>query len=147
MYSIPESLNLDTVQSIVDTMYKLISGRTGEPRDWETWKKLHVPDARLIPIENGPDGSRIARVLKPDEFAASRSIFFEQHDFFERETAREERRFGQLAHVWSSYEASHEPGGRVIRKGANSIQLWNDGTRWWILSVAWDAVEALERAR
>jgi hypothetical protein len=25
--------------------------------------------------------------------------------------------------------------------------LWNDGTRWWILSVAWDAVEALDRAR
>jgi hypothetical protein len=85
--------------------------------------------------------------MTPDEFAASRSLFFEQQDFFEWETAREERRYGRLAHVWSSYEASHEPRGRVIRKGVNSIQLWNDGTRWWILSVAWDAVEALDRAR
>jgi len=25
----------------------------------------------------------------------------------------------------------------------NSIQLWNDGARWWILSVLWDAVAAL----
>ena len=138
---------MDTVDSIIDTMYELISGRTTTPRDWETWKSLHVAGARLIPIENTPDGSRIARVMTPDEFAVSRSRFFEQHDFFEWETAREERHYGQLAHVWSSYEAAHEPRGRIIRKGANSIQLWNDGKRWWILSVAWDAVEALEQAR
>ena len=127
-------------------MYELISGRTTEPRDWDAVKDLYAPGARLIPIENGPDGSRIARVMTPDEFAASRSLFFAQQDFFEWETAREVRRYGQLAHVWSTYEASHERGGRIIRKGVNSIQLWNDGTRWWILSVAWDAVEALHRA-
>ena len=137
---------MDTVQSIVDRMYAVISGRTNEPRDWAAMKNLYAADARLIPIENAADGSRIARVMTPDEFAASRSLFFEQQDFFEWETAREERRYGQLAHVWSSYEASHEPRGPVIRKGINSIQLWNDGTRWWILSVAWDAVEALDRA-
>jgi hypothetical protein len=138
---------MNSVESIIDTMYKLISGRTTEPRDWESWKRLHVQGARLIPIENAADGTRVARVMTPDEFADSRSLFFEQHDFFEWETAREERKFGQLAHVWSSYEASHDPGGRIIRKGANSIQLWNDGKRWWILSVAWDAVEALDSVR
>jgi hypothetical protein len=138
---------MHTVESITGRMYALISGRTNEPRDWAAVKELYAPGARLIPIENAPDGSRIARVMTPDEFAASRSLFFEQQDFFEWETAREERRYGRLAHVWSSYEASHGPRGRVIRKGVNSIQLWNDGTRWWILSVAWDAVEALDRAR
>ena len=138
---------MNTVESTVARMYALISGRTTEPRDWAAVKELYAPGARLIPIENGPDGTRIARVMTADEFAASRSLFFAQQDFFEWETAREERLYGQLAHVWSSYEASHEPGGRLIRKGVNSIQLWNDGTRWWILSVAWDAVEALDRAK
>ena len=133
-----------TTKSIVDSLYALISGRTTEPRDWETWKTLHVPGARITPIENSEDGSRIARTMTPDEFIDSRSRFFLQQDFFEWETEREERTYGRLAHVWSSYEAAHEPGGRIIRKGVNSIQLFNDGERWWILAVAWDAVEALE---
>ena len=137
----------ESVESVISRTYALISGRTTEPRDWSAWKALHAPDARLIPIENAEDGSRIARTMTPDEFAESRSKFFLQHDFFEWETAREERRYGRLAHVWSTYEAAHEPGGRVIRKGVNSFQLWNDGNRWWILSAAWDAVEALEQAR
>ena len=41
-------------------MYALISGRTNEPRDWAAVKELYAPSARLIPIENGPDGTRIA---------------------------------------------------------------------------------------
>ena len=136
-----------TVEAVIATMYQLISGRTTDARDWNAWKALHAPGARLIPIESEDDGSRVARIMTPDEFAESRSKFFLQHDFFEWETEREERRYGQLAHAWSTYEAAHEPGGRVIRKGVNSFQLWNDGNRWWILSAAWDAVEALERAR
>ena len=136
-----------TVESVIATMYQLISGRTTEARDWNAWKALHAEGARLIPIERAEDGSRVPNIMTPDEFAESRSKFFLQHDFFEWETAREERRYGQLAHVWSTYEAAHEPGGRIIRKGVNSFQLWNDGNRWWILTAAWDAVEALERAR
>jgi hypothetical protein len=137
----------DTVESIIRRNYELISGLKSEARDWETWKKLHAPGARLIPIEKGDDGERIARVMTPDEFIESRSRILSQMDFYEWETEREERVYGRLAQVWSTYVAAPKPGGEIIRKGVNSIQLWNDGTRWWILSVAWDAVEALERAQ
>lgn len=130
-------------KSIVDINYALISGRAGEPRDWDRWKTLHAPGARLIPIEVAEDGSRVPRVMTPDEYIASRSPWFQREDFFEWETAREEFRCGQLVHVWSSYEAAREPNGKLIRKGVNSIQLWDDGKRFWILSVAWDSVEAL----
>jgi len=135
-----------TPETIIHTAYALISGRAGEPRDWDRWRALHAPGARLTAIETGDDGAPFARVMSPDDFIASRSPFFAQNDFFEWETAREERRYGSLVQVWSSYDASHEPGGRLIRRGVNSIQLWHNGTRWWILSVAWDAIEALTRA-
>ena len=81
--------------------------------------------------------------MSPDEYIESRAPFFAKTSFYEIETDREETQLGRLAHVWSRYVAMHEPGGEIIRRGANSIQLWNDGARWWILSVAWDAVEAL----
>lgn len=135
-----------TPEAIIRAAYAFLSGRASEPRDWNGWRALHAAGARLIPIETGNDGERIARVLTPDEYIASRSPFFAANDFFEWETDREERIYGSLAQVWSTYAAAHEPGGKPIRKGVNSIQLWHDGQRWWILSVAWDAVEALVRA-
>lgn len=131
-------------EAIVNAMYRLISGRAGEPRDWSRWLGLHATGARLIPIERADDGVVSPRVMAPEQFIASRSPFFARQSFFEYETSREERRFGSLAHVWSSYDASEEPGGPIIRRGVNSIQLWNDGNRWWIVSVAWDAIKAAE---
>jgi hypothetical protein len=131
-----------TTQSIIDAAYRLISGKKGEARDWDSWRSLHDPGARLIPIE-GKDQDRKARVLTTDEFISTRSAIFATMDFFEWEIERQEVQYGRLAQVWSTYLAASEPGGKPIRRGINSFQLWNDGERWWILSVAWDAVEAL----
>jgi hypothetical protein len=133
-----------TPESIIRIAYEMISGRAGVLRDWDRWRALHAPGARLIPIEAAADGSRIARVMTPEEFITSRSAFFADHHFYEWETDRQALQYGRLVHVWSSYEAAEEPDGPRIRKGVNSFQLWDDGARWWILSVSWDAVEALE---
>jgi hypothetical protein len=135
-----------TTKAIIHTGYALLSGRASDPRDWNRWRALFAPGARLIPIEAGHGGAIVAQVMTPDEYITSRSPFFSQTDFFEWETARQEVSYGRLVHVWSSYEAAHKPHGDPIRKGVNSIQLWNDGARWWILSIAWDAVEAVTRA-
>ena len=138
--------DVSTTTSIVLASYALLSGRAGERRDWDRFRALYAPGARLIPIEAREDGTRAPRPMTPDEFITSRTPFFDKTDFFEWETGREELRYGTLAHVWSSYEAGHELNGPRIRKGTNSFQLWHDGSRWWILSVSWDAVEALNHA-
>jgi hypothetical protein len=135
-----------TTEAIIRIAYRLLSGRAAEPRQWDRWRALFAPGARLIPLETGPDGMVIARVMTPEEYIESRTPFFSQHDFFEWETDREELGSGRLAHVWSSYQAAHAPGGRAIRRGVNSVQLWHDGMRWWILSIAWDAAAAAEAA-
>jgi len=136
-----------STEAIVQASYALLSGRAGEPRDWDRFRTLYAPGARLIPIERDAAGIARARVLTPDEWIAARADFFARHSFFEYETSREETRLGRLTHVWSRYEAAESPGGPPIRRGANSIQLWHDGTRWWILSIAWDAIEALGALR
>jgi hypothetical protein len=136
--------DVSSPQSIVDAVYEILSGRAGEPRDWDRWRTLYIPDARLIPVESNGDGVVAPRVLDPDEYIESRSSMLAADDFFEWETEHEELRFGSVAHVWSFYEAARTPGGEAIRHGANSIQLWHDGTRWWIVSVLWDAVSAAQ---
>lgn len=57
--------------------------------------------------------------------------------FREREIARRTERFGHIAHVFSTYEYRTETDSTVVR-GINSIQLLNDGTRWWVISIFWE---------
>jgi len=95
-----------------------------------------------MPIERDATGAVRPSVFNPDQYIESRRRLLAEGDFFEWETAREERRSGRMAQVWSSYEAARTPHGKPIRRGVNSIQLWNDRSRWWILSVIWDADNA-----
>jgi len=134
--------DVSSPEAIVKAVYEVLSGRADEARDWNRWRSLYSPDARLIPIELNSDGTATPRVLTPEQYIESRTPFLAAGDFYEWEIGREELGSGRMAHVWSIYEAARAPGGESIRRGANSIQLWNDGSRWWILSVVWDAVNA-----
>jgi hypothetical protein len=40
--------------------------------------------------------------------------------------------------VFSTYEGRSESGATVVRE-INSMQLVNDGTRWWTADVFWEA--------
>jgi len=91
-----------------------------------------------MPTRPGPEGGGIADVFDIEGYIASRTPMFEKDSFFEKEVARREFRFGHIAHVLSSYELSRSPGEKPFQRGINSIQLFHDGERWWVLSIAWD---------
>ena len=134
--------DVSSPEAIINTVYRLISGNAGEARDWERLKTLYFPNARLIPFEADASGRAVPNAMSIEGFIETRSLFFEKESFFEWE--RDSRMYvcGSMAHVWSSYEAGRTLHGPLIRRGVNSIQLWNDGTRWWILTTAWDSVDA-----
>ena len=131
--------DVTSIDGIIRAMYESISGKAGEPRQWERDRALHHPKALLVPARQAPGGPA-AGVMDLDGFVASRGPFLHANDFYEVEIGRREFRFGAIAHVLSSYEArtAPAPAGKVLRKGVNSIQLLNDGERWWILSTVWD---------
>jgi hypothetical protein len=63
---------------------------------------------------------------------------FEENGFYEKEIERRTEQFGQIAHVWSTYESRHSPDDpEPFMRGINSIQLFNDGSRWWIVNIYW----------
>jgi hypothetical protein len=49
---------------------------------------------------------------------------------------------GNVTQVFSSYESRHSPSDKPFDRGINSIQLLNDGKRWWVLSILWDSERA-----
>jgi len=126
--------------AIIAALYDVISGPACQHRDWERFKSLFVPGARLIPTGLNRERKAIARVETPDEYAAQAKNSLEENGFFEHETARAGENFGGIAHAFSTYEsrrtASDE---KPFARGINSIQLLNDGTRWWVVTVYWQA--------
>jgi hypothetical protein len=131
----PDTASID---SVITAMYESISGFAGQPRDWERDRRLYAPGARLVPTRTLPGGGAAADVFDIDGYIESRTPFFAENDFFEIEIARQEFRFGNMAHVLSAYEGRKSPGGELVKRGINSIQLFHDGKRWWVVSILWD---------
>jgi hypothetical protein len=136
----PAAADVSSVDAIVAALYDVISGPPGKKRDWDRFRSLFAPGARLIPTGRRRDGSTGARVIDAEGYIASSGPFLENEGFFEREVARRSERFGNIAHVFSTYESRHTPADAApFARGINSIQLYHDGTRWWVMTVMWDS--------
>ena len=127
------------IETLVPAIYACISGPAGAPRDWARFRYLQRPDARSLRTVVDPDGAVRAEAFDVDGYIANVEPFFALNDFYEIEIGQRVERFGQVAHVWSLYEARPAPDSPILlRRGANSIQLFNDGARWWVVCTVWD---------
>lgn len=127
-----------TVDAIVAAVYDVISGPAGEARDWDRWRSLFLPEARLVAMSVTPAGDTRYRVMTPEDYVALAGNSLEESGFFESEIGRTQEEFGPLVHLFSAYEsrrtlADPEP----FARGINSFQLMHHGDRWWVLTVYW----------
>jgi len=127
-----------SIEAIIAALYDVISGPAGQARDWNRMRSLFIPGGRLMPTAPRPAGAVGIRLLEVNDYIASSGPTLERLGFREREIARRVERFGHIAHVFSTYEGRMEADPNTMR-GINSIQLLNDGTRWWVISVYWEA--------
>lgn len=124
-----------SIDTIVAALYDVISGPVGRPRDWARMRSLFIPGGRLMPA--APRQGVVAmRVWEVNDYIALSGPHLERMGSRERELARRTEQFGSIAHVFSTYEGRNEVDKSVLR-GINSIQLMNDGSRWWVVSVLW----------
>lgn len=125
-----------SIDGIVKALYEVVSGPAGE-RDWQRERSLFLPGGQLVPTRPLPEGGTAADRFDVEGYIGSRTPFFAANDFYEVEVARRVERFGAIAQVWSVYEGRREPGGEPILRGINGIQLFDDGERWWVVSILW----------
>ena len=130
--------DVDSIDHIIAAVYDVISGPPGQ-RDWDRFRTLYYSGARMIPTRRDEKGSLKANVVTPDEYAQRAQAFFSKEGFFENALANRVEDWGSIAHVWSTYESRHAKGEKPFARGINSFQLFNDGTRWWILTVYWQS--------
>ncbi len=128
-----------SVDAIIKSLYDVISGPAGQARDWKRFRSLFIPGARLIPTAMRPGGA-LARVLTPDDYATRAGASLEKSGFFEREISRHADAYGNVMQIFSTYESRRTAADpQPFARGINSIQLFNDGTRWWVETVYWDS--------
>jgi hypothetical protein len=134
--------DVESIDAIINATYDVISGPAG-PKDWNRERFLMHPMARMmrgLPAA-GPGGAPPTpglAVFDCEQFVAFASPKLTTEDFYEYETGREVFRFGRLAHVVSAYASTTSLDKEPYARGINSIQLWFDAGRWWVLGVLWD---------
>jgi hypothetical protein len=127
-----------SIDAIVHAAYDVISGPAGA-RDWQRFNSLFAPDARLIRTQRDSGHAPRLNPMSPQEFATLAGQYFSKSAFFEKEIGREVNTFGAVTQVFSAYASRHAADdAKPFARDVNSFQLFNDGSRWHIVTIYWD---------
>ena len=138
--------DVDTVDHLMASLYDVISGSAGQQRDWNRFRSLFLPDARMgvirpdVPaIADKPARKGDAVLFTPDTYVERDDPVFKTMSFFERTVANRIETFGNLTSVWSTYESRHDPSdAQPFARGINSLQIIHAQGRYWIANIIWD---------
>jgi hypothetical protein len=132
------------VDHLIASLYDVVSGPAG-PRDWDRFRALFVPDARLgwiVPesavTKDAPASKGDAFLLTPDVFIQQNDSYFKTHGFFERSIAVRVEEFGNLVEVWSTKESRDAKDDAHPSRGIDSFQIVHAHGRFWIASLIFD---------
>ncbi|XWV17847.1 MAG: DUF1028 domain-containing protein [Gemmatimonas sp.] len=132
--------DVESIDAILRAVYDVISGPAGQARDWNRFRSLMAPGARLIPTGKQPNGVGVLRMWTAEDYIANAGPQLERSGFFEREIGRKLERYGNVVHLMSAYDSKRALSDPTpFARGVNSFQLFFDGTRWWVVTIYWEA--------
>jgi len=134
----PDPADVATIDGILAAVYGAISGPAGQPRDWERFRSVMHPQARLMPTGPRGPGASVVAVNDVETYIQRATPGLEGGGFFENEIGRRTDRYGNVVHLMSAYESLRTADGEPFARGVNSFQLFFDGNRWWVMSIFWE---------
>ena len=132
----PRAADVASVDGVVQAYYDVISGPAGAPRQWSRDRSLYIADLRFVATGFARERP-YARVMDHQAFVDGSDSAMVHDGFFEREIHRVTRTYGNIVQVFSTYEEHRTVDGPVQGRGVNALQLFWDGTRWWVASAIW----------
>lgn len=141
MATVPEAdpADVESIDAIMHAVYDVISGPAGETRDWDRMRSLFRPEAQLIPVGRPAQDAPLQPMYwSVDYYVNNIGPNLEENGFFETEINRVVERYGNIAHVFSTYESrQNADDAEPFMRGINSFQLMFDGSRWWVVNIFW----------
>jgi hypothetical protein len=129
----PSTATLDQLVIAIDAA---VSGPADKDR--ACFRALFLPDARLIPIRIGKDGTATPAILTVDgwiEAVRKRgNVILAEHQIKVSSDS-----WAHVAHLWSTYSTSIGSDPKLADRGINSIQAIFDGKQWHIIEITWQA--------
>ncbi len=126
-----------SIDAIINAVYESVSFTGEGGPDAARLRSLVAAEVRLQKVVEGGNTlvGDIDSYLAGVETQIADGVLL---GFQERELFRRTEVYGGIAQVFTTYEAvlSTTDGDRTVR-GINSVQLRNDGRRWWVLSILW----------
>jgi hypothetical protein len=130
--------NVSTLDGILKAYYDVVTVKKGEKVSYERDSLLHIANAHVGSGYIDKQGKQKFSCTTLKEYHRRSDDMLSRDGFDEKEISRKVEHFGSIYHVFSTYESRNVAGGPVIERGINSIELFNDGTRFWILAWFFD---------
>jgi hypothetical protein len=132
----PSCLPTTTLDQLPKAIDDAVSGPGNKDRT--CLRAVLMPEVRLIPVTVAPDGQVKATIFTVDDYI-DRVAKRGDKTFYEHQIKYATETYGNIAHLWSTYTVTETPDGKPIVRGINSIEAVNDGTRWKVLEISWQA--------
>src|SRR4051812_19526443 len=132
------SSDVKSPDAVIAALYEVISGDPGQARDWDRFRNLFKPETRLIPTRKDDKGELTLKAMTPEEYVQLFSSRIST-GFFEKELHRKSESYGTITHAFSTYETKEKKDGPVTNRGINSIQMFFDGKRYYVVNIFWCA--------
>jgi hypothetical protein len=129
--------DVSSIDGIIRAYYEVVSGPAGTAPDVARDRSLHHPEAWVAIAGADSAGQPMVRVITLEQYHGDNRP--RREGFWESETDRVVSRSGNMVHVWSSYASARTEGGEPYNRGVNSITLFHDGSRWWIMGWMFDS--------
>ena len=128
-----------SIDGIMQALYQCTAGPPGQPRDWDRLRNLCHPEMRFLAVRSDGAGGSLIFPLSVEDYILHNKSYFEKGGFFESELARRTESFGNITHVWSTFESRRgSADADPYTRGIYSVQPLKDADRWWVLSLSWD---------
>lgn len=134
----PRPQDVATMDGIIKAFYDVVSGPAGQPRQWSRDSTLYIPGVLFISTDVGKDGKPYHDIMSHQQFVDKYNASVVAQGFYEQEIHRVTTRYETIAHVMSTYVMRRTLNGPLIGRGVNSLELFYDGKRWWIVCDLWD---------
>jgi hypothetical protein len=133
--------DLSTVDGVIHTLYEVISGPAGEVRNWNLFRLLFAPEARMYIAVPDKNNTTALKMITPEQYVERNKTRLADIGFNEQELYRITNSYGAGTQIFSTYEShfTNKDGVEEIIKGINNIQLYFNGERYFIVSIFWDA--------
>ncbi len=130
-----DSNAVKSIDSIVKEVLKIISGEKGKKRNWNDFRKLFLPTAYFIVLNNNDSTPRPIDTSTLEQFIGSMNDDYYNNGYLEFEISKIVNEYNGIANVFQTFYGKDSENRE--EKGINSYQLVYFNSRWWIANILW----------